>query len=300
MNSSVTFSLQKSTMNNTAKSSTSHNTKDKDATFESMESAIKEYEKVFDVGPIFLNDIRVECTKHRYYEFIEAEENIHSIIQRQEIISGNQLRSAQRKIIFFGIIAGFGVFRFLSLSAFDQISIGACFLGLTGLEYVYYKSYRKASIWLDRFGGYSNLMNYLDESCQSSIASISENPHGQILHVVRSKQRERIAQILNFYGLGGIDDMKMTTERAYMIDNRDKVGLRTRLSTLKGAIELANKNEKSLRDFVQNAKKSILTQNFKVEATVLMKYLEIIIEREELCIELLKTKKAKSAVKALD
>ena len=287
-------------MNNTAKSSTSHNTKDKDATFESMESAIKEYEKVFDVGPIFLNDIRVESTNHRYYEFIEAEENIQSIIKRQEIIAGNQLGSAQRKIIFFGIIAGFGVFRFMSLSAFDQISIGACFLGLTGLGYVYYKSYWMASIWLDRFGGYSNLMNYLDESFQSSIASISENPHGQILHVVRSKQRERIAQILNFYGLGGIDDMKMTTERAYMIDNRDKVGLRTRLSTLKGAIELANKNEKSLRDFVQNAKKSILTQNFKVDATVLMKYLEIIIEREELCIELLMTEKAKLAAKALD
>jgi antitoxin component YwqK of YwqJK toxin-antitoxin module len=117
------------------------------------------------------------------------------------------------------------------------------------------------------------------------------NPHGQILSTVRSRQRERVASALNFYGLGDYDDMKIS-ENGVMLYNRDKTSIRERLAKLKEVLSDAEKGNMKAVESVQNSKKELIHNNFKEEGSILLKFMEIIIEREEMFDDLIKAKEA--------
>ena len=236
------------------------------------------------------NNIRLDCTKHRYFEFIEADENVRSICGRHNLIAKKQLRSEPLKIGIYLLISGFGIVMLLN-SIVDPISIASALAALPAF-YKYHTTYYKTSTWDNRFGGWAEPMNYLSDYWQSL------NPHGQILSIIRSRQRERVASALNFYGLGSHNDMTIKDNLGIMIANRDNTDMCARLARLKAALSEANEG-KPIRGCVQKANNDTLNRNLKAEGSELLKYMELIIEREEMYKNLVKTKESEMFKKLL-
>jgi hypothetical protein len=233
------------------------------------------------------NKCRVDSTKHRYYEFIENDENVCIINSRHHSITKRQLRKVKLNIGLLLVVVGLGVVRLFEYTGIDYISTMSA-LAAFAIYYIYQTTYYKSSTWDVRFGGIYNPMSYLNNSFWETY-----NPHGQILSMVRSRQRERVASALNFYGLGDYDDMKIS-ENGVMLYNRDKTSIRERLEKLKEALSYAEKGNMKTVECVQNSKKELIHKNFKEEGSILLKFMEIIIEREEMYDDLIKVKEAEA------
>jgi hypothetical protein len=231
------------------------------------------------------NNCRVDSEKHRYYEFIENDENVRTIGSRHKNIALKHLQKAKLNMGLLLVVVGFGVVRLFEYSDFDYVSIISGLAAFV-IYYLHQTTYFKLSTWNERFGGFYNPMSYLNNSFWETY-----NPHGQILSMVRSRQRERVASALNFYGLGDYDDMKIS-ENGVMLYNRDKTSIRERLAKLKEVLSDAENGNMKAVESVQNSKKELIHNNFKEEGSILLKFMEIIIEREEMFDDLIKAKEA--------
>ena len=237
-----------------------------------------------DIGP----ECRLDSIKHKYHEFFQSDENIRNIWSRHISVAKAQLTGAKVKIGLLSLFAGYGLLN-TEVSNYSLYFIMSVLAALAAY-YIYHTTYYKTNSWDKRYGGFFPQIDY-DLSSSDQLALIEFTKWGRI--------NERVAAIMHFYGLSFSSGLTIHENKGTMIYDRDMVSLSFRLEEIKEALSDAERGKFSHRRCVQNSSKKIISENLKGEGAVLVKYIEIIIQREELYEQLIKEKEVEILEKAL-